>query len=408
MVDRQRVVVVGAGIGGLSAAIALRSAGFDAQVFEQSAELGEAGAGVGLWSNAMQSLEELGVGDAVRRTCRPNRVVAGGNPEGRQLSRIELDTLGEEFASAACYVVLRPVLLAALVERVPASTVHTKCRAKRVEGLEGGVRIIFENGRVEEAALVVGADGLHSVVRPHVVGEHGIRYSGQTCFRGVACIPPRQPGVLQEVQGRGKRAGICPVDDATVYWWTAHNAPEGQLVPPRDRKALLLEQYRGWPFGLESSIAATPEDAILQNDLVDRAPAGPYVRGRLVLLGDAAHPTTPNLGQGANMAIDDAIALARALRTASTLSAGLRRYEQERLGRTQDIVKRSWAFGQMCLWESSVAVWLREAAVRSTPKSVMRKVLREQILESVGPLVDPALQPSIRPPRERATMRSPS
>jgi 2-polyprenyl-6-methoxyphenol hydroxylase-like FAD-dependent oxidoreductase len=391
MTQRRRVLVLGGGIGGLSAAIALRKVGFDAHVFEQSPELREAGAGVGLWSNAMKSLEELGVADAVRRSSRPLRVVAGATSAGRDLSRVELDTLGAEFASAACFVVLRPVLLAALAEALPSGAIHTSCRGTRIDALEGGARVHFESGRAEEGSLLVGADGLHSVVRPRVVGESAVWYSGQTCFRGVARSAPEQPGVLREVQGRGQRAAVCPVDDATVYWWTAHNAPQGELLPMHARKSLLLERYRGWPFGLEAAIAATPDDAILQSDLVDRAPAGPYARGRMVLLGDAAHPTTPNLGQGANMAIDDAIALARALRTEPTVSSGLRRYEQERLRRTQDIVARSWAFGQMCRWESPLAVWLREAAVRSTPRSVMRTALRQQILESVGPLFLPAV-----------------
>jgi 2-polyprenyl-6-methoxyphenol hydroxylase-like FAD-dependent oxidoreductase len=156
------------------------------------------------------------------------------------------------------------------------------------------------------------------------------------------------------------------------------------MIPASARKPHLLERYRGWPFGLAEHISATEDDAILHNDLVDRAPASPYARGRLVLLGDAAHPTTPNLGQGANMAIDDAISLARALKADVTLSSALRRYEAERLPRTHKIVEQSWAYGRMCLWESSLAIRLREAAVRSTPKAVLREALRGQVLVSVG------------------------
>jgi 2-polyprenyl-6-methoxyphenol hydroxylase-like FAD-dependent oxidoreductase len=384
MVNLGRVLVVGGGIGGLSAAIALRKLGFAAYVYEQSPELREAGAGVGLWSNAMGSLEQLGAAEAVRRHARPLRIVGGANDRGEDLSLVDLDSLGLEFASAACFVVARPVLLSALAACLPADVIHTGWRVESLEPLVDGVRVHFAGRRTSEADLVVGADGLHSVVRPLVAGNGPIRYSGQTCFRGISRIRARDADVLRELHGRGQRAAVCPLEGESAYWWAAHNAPEGAMIPASARKAHLLERYRGWPFGLEEHISATEDDAILHNDLVDRVPASPYARGRLVLLGDAAHPTTPNLGQGANMAIDDAISLARALKAEVTLSSALRRYESERLPRTHKIVEQSWAYGRMCLWESSLAIRLREAAVRSTPKAVLREALRGQVLVSVG------------------------
>jgi 2-polyprenyl-6-methoxyphenol hydroxylase-like FAD-dependent oxidoreductase len=381
-----RILVLGGGIGGLSSAIALRVAGFRVEVFEQSAELREAGAGVGLWSNAMASLQQLGVGDAIRASCVPLRTLAGSNAQGRNLSLITLEALGPEFASAACFVVLRPVLLAALADRLPKECIHTGSRVTRVEVLDDRVRLHLEGERFEDGDLLIGADGLHSIVRPLVVGEDRLRYSGQTCFRGVARLCVKEADTLREIQGRGQRGAVCPVDLETVYWWAAHNAPVGKILEPQARKAHLLSRYQGWPFGLHDAISATPGEAILQNDLMDRPPADTYARGRVVLIGDAAHPTTPNLGQGANMAIDDAIALARSLRDEMNVSAAWERFQRERLPRTRQIVQRSWSFGQMCLWESTWAVWLRELMVRLTPQSVLRGLLRAQLLESVGQL----------------------
>ncbi len=382
MASLERILIVGGGIGGLSAAASLRTAGFHAEVFEQAPELREVGAGVGLWSNALESLDELGIGDEVRAACRPLRTMAGANPSGKTLTSIDLDRLGPDFARAACRVVLRPRLLAALAGRLPADAVHTGRRVLDVA--DGELR--FEDGGRERADLIVGADGLHSVVRPYVVDSGEVRYSGQTCFRGVARMPPPDPGTMREVQGAGQRGSVCPVDDATVYWWVAHNAPAGEIAPGGKRRQVLLDRYGGWPFGLPEAIAATPEEAILQNDLVDRPPAKRYCRAPVVLVGDAAHPTTPNLGQGANMAIDDAIVLARALRQEPHVEAALARYEKERLPRTRLVVERSWSFGRMCTWKSGVAVALREAMVRMTPAKVMRDMLRWQILDSVGSL----------------------
>ncbi len=380
-----RILIVGCGIGGLSAAIALRRVGFDVELFEQSTELREVGAGVGLWSNAMSSLDELGVGEALRSGSTPLRIMTAANSRGERLSRCDLDTLGPEFASAACFVVLRPRLLAALAARVPASSIHAGRRALGVKSHVEHASVYLEDDRVESGELVIGADGLHSVARTSVVGNDDIRYSGQTCFRGVARLRVEERA-LGEIQGRGQRGAVCPIDSETAYWWVAYNAPMGSVVEQQARREHLLQRYRGWPSTLEQAISATPSDAILQNDLVDREPARRYARGRVVLLGDAAHPTTPNLGQGANMAIDDAIALARALRDEADVPHALARYERERLPRTRRIVEQSWEFGRACTWESALAVWIRERMLRLTPRAALRRVLRTQIIENVGTL----------------------
>jgi 2-polyprenyl-6-methoxyphenol hydroxylase-like FAD-dependent oxidoreductase len=380
-----RVLIVGGGIGGLSAAIALEKVGLEVDVFEQSPKLREAGAGVGLWSNAMESLDQLGAGVAIRSNCLPIRTLGAANAQGKTLSSTNLDDLGPDFKSAACFIALRPVLLAALAARVPQKSIHTQCRVATIEALEGRVRLHLDDGKIEEGDLLVGADGLHSVVRPLVVGRDDIRYSGQTCFRGVARY--RAPsGVVLEVHGAGKRGSVCPVDAETVYWWAALNAPPRQVVAQEMRKSFLVDRFKGWPFGLGDAIEATPGDLILQDDLVDRSPAENYVKGRMVLVGDAAHPTTPNLGQGANMAIDDGIALARCLRDCPSVSMALAQYQRERLPRTRQIVKRSWSYGRICRWESTIAIALRELMVRMTPRSVIRKILKWQVLENVDPL----------------------
>ncbi|HVS73699.1 MAG TPA: FAD-dependent monooxygenase [Phycisphaerae bacterium] len=382
-----RILILGAGIGGLSAAIALRKIGFSPTLFEQAPELREAGAGVGIWSNAMASLEQLGVAPILRNSSLPLRRLAGANAAGKTITDLHLDSLGPEFAAASCHILLRPTLLAALASQVPANTIHTRSRAARVESFPDHALLHFDNGRTESADLLIAADGLHSVARPCVVPPPDpIRYSGQTCFRGIAHIPPPHPDTLREIQGPGIRGSVSPVTPDTLYWWTAINAPPDQLIPQPQRKAWLLDRFSHFPFALPDAIRATPDEAILQNDLVDRAPANVYTKNRIVLLGDAAHPTTPNLGQGANMAIDDAIVLARNLRDSPTVEAALLAYEHERLPRTRLIVNRSWSYGRLARWKSPLAVKLRESLLRLTPRRALVNILRQQILSSVGPL----------------------
>ncbi|HXJ21588.1 MAG TPA: FAD-dependent monooxygenase [Polyangia bacterium] len=382
----RRVLIAGGGIGGLAMAAALGKVGIHADLYEQGAELREVGAGVGLWSNALASLDQLGAGDDVRAATVPVRIFSAAAADGRVLTSIRLDDLGAEFADASCRVVARPVLLAALARQVAPDRVHASHRVEAAESSGSAVHVRFHTGWAEEGDLLIGADGLHSVVRSMIAGQDRIRYSGQTCFRGLATLPSANPREIREIYGAGQRASVCPIDGRRVYWWVAHNAPVNEIVPPALRKAMLLERYRGWPFGLPDAIAATEEGGILQNDVVDRKPGRRYARGRVVLIGDAAHPTTPNLGQGANMAIDDALVLARALRDEESVADALARYERERLDRTRLIVKRSWAFGRPFRWRSRPAIKLREAILRRTPARTLTDLLRWQILENVGPL----------------------
>jgi len=386
MTTLNRILITGGGIGGLAMAAALRKVGLPAEIFEQSPSLGEVGAGVGLWSNALASLDQLGAGDAIRGSGVPIRLMAGANQRGDTISRVDLDELGPEFAAAACFVVPRPKLLSALSACVPEHLVHTSARVASVTQDETSVTLELADGRREVGDLLIGADGLHSVIRTSVVPRDSLRYSGQTCFRGIAPVALAGPYVLREIQGPGRRGSVCAIDEHSVYWWAAHNSPPNQLVSQGERQAHLLERYGDFPFGLPEAIAATSAGAILQHDLFDRAPVNQYAAGRVALIGDAAHPTTPNLGQGANMAIDDALSLARALRDEATLVAALARYQRERLPRTRAIVERSWSFGRLCRWDSSLGVRLRETLMRMTPQRVLRDALRWQILEDVGTL----------------------
>jgi 2-polyprenyl-6-methoxyphenol hydroxylase-like FAD-dependent oxidoreductase len=381
-----RILIIGGGIGGLTLAAALHRLGLRAAVYEQAPAFPEAGAGIGLWSNALRSLDEIDAGDEVRCHCRPLRRGQILNQRGQTLIDFDLGGMGSEFREAACYVVRRSVLLAAIQRQVPRGWIHTGRRAVEITQSEAIVTVRFDTGECVEGDVLVGADGLRSAVRRYVAGDAPPRYSGQTCFSGVTAFAPLEPGMMREIQGAGRRCAICPISDQLVSWWAATNAPEGALVPVEGRKGRLLEQFDGWPGEFQRLVERTPSDRIFQNDLYDRAPIRRWSAGRITLLGDAAHPTTPNLGQGANMAIDDGIVLARSLHRATTRAEAFQRYESIRMPRTARIVDRSWRFGQVATWERDSLVWMKETLARLTPGAVVRAELRRQILESVGTL----------------------
>jgi 2-polyprenyl-6-methoxyphenol hydroxylase-like FAD-dependent oxidoreductase len=226
--------------------------------------------------------------------------------------------------------------------------------------------------------VVVGADGLRSVVRASLFGDAPPRYSGETCYRGVARFRPAEPHVLREVQGRGRRAAVCTIDEDLVYWWAAMVAPEGERDDPKARRAHLREAFRGFAFDFPAALEATEEDAILRHDLCDRPPLPYWSRGVITLLGDAAHPTTPNLGQGACMAIEDAVLLARLL-AASGPAEAFAAYEAARVARTSAIVQRSLLFGKAGQLRAPLAVWARERLTRAVPAFALRRALEDQM-----------------------------
>jgi 2-polyprenyl-6-methoxyphenol hydroxylase-like FAD-dependent oxidoreductase len=182
-------------------------------------------------------------------------------------------------------------------------------------------------------------------------------------------------GAAAETWGCGARFGLVPMSDDRVYWYATRNAPADEReTEPRKRE--LLRLFRGWPRPIEAVIGATDDAAILRNDICDRAPLSRWTHGRVTLLGDAAHPMTPNLGQGACQAIEDTVVLARCLVETDDVATALTAYEARRRDRTARIVTESWRLGRVAQWQHPLACRLRDALVRRVPVSVQLKRLQ--------------------------------
>ncbi|HEX2673424.1 MAG TPA: FAD-dependent monooxygenase [Polyangiaceae bacterium] len=207
------------------------------------------------------------------------------------------------------------------------------------------------------------------------LGDTPLRYAGYTSWRGVAPVGRLSPAhEAIELWGRGLRFGIVPIADDETYWFAVANAPAGETDAER---ATQLERFASFGEPARALLEATPAERILRTDIHDRAPVPTWSKGRVALLGDAAHPTTPNLGQGGCMAIEDAVVLAHGLGKHSTLADALRAYERKRVAHTSKIVTASWQFGRLAQLEGSFTTWLRDFALRVTPESQVRARLRE-------------------------------
>jgi 2-polyprenyl-6-methoxyphenol hydroxylase-like FAD-dependent oxidoreductase len=299
------------------------------------------------------------------------------------------------FEQAGCpgYVLHRGALHAAIAARVPADAVRTGAEVVSIEQGDGEVRVRLRDDPTPVAGdLLVGADGLHSVVRRHVLGDGAPRYAGETIFRGIADIALARPEISRELFGAGRRAAYYELANGRVYWWATAPLAAGTVVPQGARRAYLLDAFAGWAFGLPDVLAATAEDHILQNDIYDRPPARSWHRGRVVLLGDAAHPTTPNLGQGACMAIEDAVVLARTLVEANDVEEAFTRFHRRRARRTAQIVRMSWWWGRVGLWRHPALTRLRNALIRLGPEGWMERAGAAQYTYDPGGLPLPAAQ----------------
>ena len=361
-----RILIIGGGIGGLTTAIALGRVGIDAQVYERAAELREVGAGIGLMSNALRVLEVLDLSAAIRSlSCvgAPGRL---RNPEGDVLTEIPTDMENQPGAVA---LVHRAELLDALIHHIDPQRLHLNRNCVAFEQTGDGVTARFQNGETVRADALIGADGLKSAVRARLFGDRPIRYAGYTAWRSVVETDCGHDAISGETWGRGCRFGMFPMSRGRVYWFATNNTREGERDTEGRSKDVLLRLFRGWHKPIEALITAANEGAILRNDIYDLDPLASWSDGRVALLGDAAHPMTPNLGQGAGQAMEDAIVLAACLRKNAGIEAALAEYQSRRIPRVKRFVLHSRWLGAVAQYENALLCTLRNAAVRATPKA---------------------------------------
>jgi 2-polyprenyl-6-methoxyphenol hydroxylase-like FAD-dependent oxidoreductase len=374
--SKSRAVIVGAGIGGLTAAIALRRAGVEAHVFERAGEFREVGAGISLWPNALLALRGLGIGDAVEASGRRATEASLRTWTGEPLGASVADQLEGSFG-APLIVVHRASLQAALRAALPPDAVLLRREAVTVEQDDRGAAVRFADGSIERGDVVVGADGLRSRIRAATVGDGAPRYAGFTAWRGVVSPDASLAAELLpgESWGRGSLFGLARLAGSQVYWWASTRTPETPGGDPVQEKDALLRRVRAWHPSVPALIDATVPEAIIRTPLYDRKPSARWTIGRVTLLGDAAHPMLPNLGQGACQAIEDAVALADAFRSETDASNALAAYAARRAKRKNTIVRRSRQMARIAHLRNPLAIAARNAFLRaSTATTTLRRL----------------------------------
>ncbi len=374
----QRIAIAGAGIGGLTAAIALRDAGFQVEVYERAAALEPVGAGLTIQPNAVLALRALGLGQVIEQAGTHLRAGAVMRADGRPLMKMPdvLMSELEQSLGAGIVGIHRATLHRILLEQLGAQHVRLDRPCLGFEQDANRVQLRFADTQLDCDALI-GADGLHSVVRAALFGASEPAYAGYTSFRGVThdrCGLPDSFG--GEMWGRGRRFGGCAIDGDRFYWFATLNAPADQKpASAAAQKQELLAQFADFAPFVPALIASTPERAILRTDIRDRPPLARWAEGRVALLGDAAHAMTPNLGQGACQAIEDALVLARALARHDSVEQGFLAYQEARRARANAVVVTARRLGAIGQWQNSLACALRDALFSWMPVSATKRQL---------------------------------
>ncbi|NLU75270.1 hypothetical protein HCC61_21815 [Streptomyces sp. HNM0575] len=375
-------IVVGAGIGGLAVTRGLARAGWRVRVHERAGQFGAIGAGLAIEPNAVRAVDWLGLGEGLRAHGMRQGSAGLRTARGRWLMRTRLADLQERFGEPAFVLHRADVhqLLMAGLESYGNVTLHPGHRAVTVTADTDRATVTFEGPdglTTAQADLVVGADGLRSALRTVAFPGHPQpEYAGYVAWRGI--VPAQRTAGISletavvETWGRGRRVGVVPLPDDRVYWFFCESAPEGSQQ--QIRVTDLAHRVRHWHAPIPQLLAATPESALIRTDVYTQAtPLPSYVRGRVVLLGDAAHAMTPDLGQGAALALEDAVTLAvhaGPARSDTEVDTGLGRYDQERRPRTQRLVRTSAKAGRIAQARSPIAAAARDLVATLVPTAL--------------------------------------
>ncbi|WP_038201931.1 MULTISPECIES: FAD-dependent monooxygenase [Xenophilus] len=350
MTNPLKIGIAGGGIGGLAAACALQRQGHDVTVFEQSREYLRVGADINLTPNAVRALDGLGAGIAAAArasAARPTHRISRTWDTGEETSRLPMSDAAERQYGAPQLTIHRADLLAALAEAFPRERVRFASRCERIEETEDGVAVRFaDGGEARGLDVLVGADGIHSAVRAAMFGADAPRFTGVVAFRAV--VPTERVKDVPDIGAFTKWWGPAPESqivtfplnqgrDTFVFATTAQDAWHEESWTTEGS----VEELRGFYADFHPHARALLDacDSVLKTALYERDPLPRWSQGRLTLLGDACHPMMPFMAQGAGMAIEDAVVLARALEgvAADAVPHALRRYEQARLERTARI-----------------------------------------------------------------------
>lgn len=365
------ISIIGAGIGGLTLGNILKQHQLDFKVYESAPEIKPIGAGIMMAVNAMQIFDRLGLKEKIENAGNKIHGISITDESLKPITKTSIPALEKKYNS--CNVAIhRAELQRILAENIGYENIQLNHSLNKIEKKEN-YSLHFDNGIQAESKILFGADGIKSKIRDQILKTGNIRSAGQKCWRGLAefDLPEQFNQEAIEMWGKGKRFGFVKISDTKLYWYA--------LVNERKHKRYLkpgdyFEDFH--PLVLDI-LEATLEENIFLNDIIDLSPIPSWYSDNLCLIGDAAHATTPNMGQGACQAIEDAYVIGQLLKKNQDFNAVFEEYQKIRRKKVNYIVDTSWKIGKISQWEKGNA--LRNFLMRLIPESTNQKLAEKVI-----------------------------
>ncbi|WP_303316719.1 FAD-dependent monooxygenase [Flavivirga abyssicola] len=369
--------IIGAGIGGLTTAIALEQKGIKTRIFEQAERIKPVGAGIILANNAMQVYEKLGLRKIIEENGNPICSMNITKSNLKPLSKIDLSYF-EQKHNVKNIAIHRGALQQILIDKLKSTQINLNHKLTSITKNSNGYYLKFENDAQVQSSAVLGADGLNSIVRKNIFPNNSIRNANQICWRGITeyDLPIKYKNELNEAWGKSDRFGFVQIAENRVYWYALKSFKKNK----NEFSINDLELYfNGYNSIVKNIIKSTKKEQINAAEISDLKPTNTWFKENVCLIGDAAHATTPNMGQGACQAIEDAFVLSECLDKYEIIKA-FTEYQKLRLPKAHQVVKASWLVGKMAHLKNPILIGLRNQMLRLTPSSANRKQ-NEQIFQ---------------------------
>ncbi|HZB13111.1 MAG TPA: FAD-dependent monooxygenase [Chryseolinea sp.] len=374
----KRFAIIGGGIGGLSLAIAMQRKGFHVTVYENTPVIKPLGAGLGLAANAVRAFTEIGISEDVLEAGSVLKKVSIKNQQGKVLAQTDSQKISRKYNVVNNFTIHRADLHDVLLRHLSEGSLQLGRGCIDFVQDKSSVKLTFQDGSISEADYVIACDGVHSLFRKKLLPKSKPRYAGYTCWRAVIDNVPAAVDLNEtsETWGAGSRFGIAPLNNNRLYWFACVNAPENDQKKRSYGIKELSKHFGEFHSPIPEILEHTNDQQLIWNDIIDIKPLKRFAFERILLMGDAAHATTPNMGQGACMAIEDAAILANTISDSQSVEQAFADFERKRIHRTTTIVNESWQLGRVAQWENRLLISLRNTLLQLTPSSVAEKQIR--------------------------------
>lgn len=372
---KDTIAIIGGGIAGLTCAIAFEKLGYKTTVFESRKSIEADGAGIAVAGNAIGAFKLLDIDQAIIARGQMVNHFPILDENGRTLFAVKPHQIKKN-RTLSNFAIHRAELHQALLSQIVDSEVKPNKRLKNIEEENNGYRLSFEDDTSDFFNYVIGADGIRSQVRQFVNPKSKIRFAGYDCWRGITeNFSGAKDGF--ETWGKKGRFGMVPLADNKIAWYLCLNRKGDK--PLQKSKAALAKLFQNYHDPIPEIINSTPTDSILFNPIIDLKPHKIYTKGNILLIGDAAHATTPNLGQGACQAIETVATLFQLLQDSKDLRSAFKDLEKKRIRRTHYIANTSWLVGKAAQLENPILVGVRNFIFRNTPSRINNKQIERVI-----------------------------